>query len=188
MEKRISIATDRLKELYKNLTYYPYISKEQVEYEMCKVFGEDTFKKSNDDTRRIKTFEQACHKLGDSHYLVSQYKSIQQKDTKLDAFMKLCIITDALNEGWTPNFTEYEHRYYPFFRLFSRYEVEYMKEDRKKDLLAFGKNSMFFDMMAISTNNLTVDICPLLTLKDRDLAEYCGEQFKDIWFDYLIGQ
>lgn len=82
--------------------------------------------KPKDVTERIKTFEDACAELGDKHPFVIQYKKLYDcflNDTAMNnshdiiAFLKLRIITAALNEGWEPQFTDDEYRYYPWFYI-----------------------------------------------------------------------
>lgn len=71
--------------------------------------------KPKDVMERIKTFEDALNELGRSHPLVCQYNNIDDVDSDLSAYLKLRIIVAALNEGWTPKFTEDEYRFYPWF-------------------------------------------------------------------------
>lgn len=182
MEKIISIAQDKLQELYKILTHYPCIAKEQVDYEMCKVFGKRTLKKPIDVTERVKTFEDACHELGDNHYLVRQYCSISQKDTTLDAFLKLRIICAALNEGWRPEYGYNEAIFYPMF--------DGLKEN-KIGSICINRGKYHFFRFWKSDDSPTVPsmhYSSTLYLKCRELSDYCGEQFKEIWSDYLLGQ
>lgn len=133
----IEVKRDDLRELYQVLTNYPAISKEQVQNEMHKVFGEDTFK-PKDIMERVKTFEDACRELGEDHPFVSAYTAWikhEEFDDQEDilAYMKLRIICAALNEGWEPQFTEDEWRYYPWFWLYTQKEINDMDEDEKTD-------------------------------------------------------
>ena len=75
-DKTIEIRKDKLQELYKILTNYPIISKEQVDNEMCKVFGKDVLKKPVDVRERVKTFDDACRELGEEHQFVKAFRSI----------------------------------------------------------------------------------------------------------------
>ncbi|UWG05573.1 MAG: hypothetical protein [Bacteriophage sp.] len=61
-------------------------------------------------TERIKTFEDACNELGEDHPFVRSYNSYasnihedNKNDTDILAYLKLRIITAALNEGWDHN-------------------------------------------------------------------------------------
>lgn len=109
--------------LYEVLTNYTAISKEQVVNEMHKCFGEDIFK-PKDVTERIKTFEDACNELGKEHTLVREYLDVHHTGimfgADIIAYLKLRIIAAALNEGWEPQFTEDEWRYFPWFYLYTQ--------------------------------------------------------------------
>ena len=195
MGKTITIEQDKLQELYKILTHYPCISKEQVDYEMCKVFGERTLKKPIDVMERIKTFEDALNELGKSHSLVCQYYDTKNMDANLDAYLKLRIIVAALNEGWTPTYAVNENRYYPNFLLYTKEDVEEMDDNQKQNLVTFGINVDNWEANGFGFvfTGYTSTYSPAvngwrLALKTRKLAEYCGKQFKNIWFDYLIKQ
>lgn len=139
MKEVIEVKRDDLRELYQVLTNYPVISKEQVQNEMHKVFGEDTFK-PKDIMERVKTFEDACRELGEEHPFVRSYNGYtnnihenNKNDTDILAYLKLRIICAALNEGWEPQFTEDEWRYYPWFWLYTQKEINDMDEDEKTD-------------------------------------------------------
>ena len=88
-------------------------------------------------TERVKTFEDACKELGEDHKLVQQFKAIQEaiaEDKEATAYFKLGIITAALNEGWEPEFTNYdEYRYYPYLCLWTKEELEDKDEAWKDD-------------------------------------------------------
>lgn len=150
--------------------------------------------KPKDIMERIKTFEDALNELGRNHPLVCQYNNIDDVDFDLSAYLKLRIIVAALNEGWTPKFTEDEYRYYPYFYLYTKDEVERMDEDEKKDLVAFGGHACLgasCGLGFVAADNAfpvsSANYGSRLALKTRELAEYCGKQFKELWFDYYVG-
>lgn len=75
-------------------------------------------------TERVKTFEDACSELGETNVLVQAYRTAEfnisgnLKDIlEVIAYLKLRIISAALNEGWEPKFTDDEYRWYPWFNL-----------------------------------------------------------------------
>lgn len=188
----IEVKRDDLRELYKVLTNYPAISKEQVQNEMYKVFGEDTFK-PKDITERVKTFEDACYELG-----IEPDKWIQDK-TKLGfepdviAYMKLHIICKALNEGWEPQFTEDEWRYYPWFWLYTQQEINDMEEEEKTNrrLMSTGNYQTGYAGLASAhsadaPSSANAYFGSRLCLKSDTLAIYCGKQFINIWADYVL--
>ena len=94
-------------------------------------------------TERVKTFEDACNILGENHPCVIAYNAFEHDvmavvDAKeiadVAAYLKLRIIATALNEGWKPEFTENEYRWYPWFYLYTQEEIDEMTEERKKEL------------------------------------------------------
>ncbi len=142
---------------------------------------------------RIKTFQDALKELGDEHELVKEWNAIDGVFTNdLAAYLKLRIIVAALNEGWEPQFTTSEYRYYPYFVLYTKKEVDEMTEDQKKGLWLFGGGShsgaACGRASAISDNawsNSLASRSARLVLKSRELAIYCGKQFIDIWAEYV---
>ena len=80
------------------------------------LFGKEMFRPKN-IMERIKTFDDAFKELGENHPLVKEYhkrhlflEDDSDISSDLVAYLKLRIITAALNEGWTPQFTEDEYR------------------------------------------------------------------------------
>lgn len=71
------------------------------------LFGVETLKPKT-VMDRVKTFEDALKELKPFHPLVKEYKALCKADvtSNLIAYSKLCIVTAALNEGWTPKFIE----------------------------------------------------------------------------------
>lgn len=167
MKEVIEVKRDDLRELYQVLTNYPAISKEQVQNEMHKVFGEDTFK-PKDIMERVKTFEDACRELGEEHPFVRSYNGYtnnihenNKNDTDILAYLKLRIICAALNEGWEPQFTEDEWRYYPWFWLYTQKEINDMDEDEKTDrrLMSTGEYQTGYAGLACAASRPLVCVC-----------------------------
>lgn len=188
----IEVKRDDLRELYQVLTNYPAISKEQVQNEMHKVFGEDTFK-PKDIMERVKTFEDACRELG-----IKPDKWIQDREElglepDVIAYMKLRIICKALNEGWEPQFTENEWRYYPWFVLWTEDELSEKPDEWKTDrhLISTGDYQTGYAGLACADSysapsNAGADFGSRLCLKSDTLAVYCGKQFINIWADFCL--
>ena len=188
----IEVKRDDLRELYQVLTNYPAISKEQVQNEMHKVFGEDTFK-PKDIMERVKTFEDACHELGlDSESLEQKWSDDNLMPDEI-AYQKLRIICAALNEGWEPQFTEDEWRYYPWFWLYTQDEIDNMNEDEKKNRCLMstgdyqtGYAGLAYALSSPAPSNSTAYLGSRLCLKSDTLAVYCGKQFINIWADFCL--
>lgn len=200
MEKDIiEIKKSDLQGLFKILTNYPQISKEQVINEMTKAFGEEALK-SQDIKERIKTFEDAVNAIGEDHPLVAQYKTINSAFKEADnnlhlfAYTRLAIIAEALNEGWRPEYTEDEYRYYPWFGLYTQEEYDDMDDEDKERCRFVGRSNSYASAggglvcagahggSAYSSSY----IGSRLAFKSRELAIYCGKQFIEIWINYLF--
>lgn len=159
----------------------------------------------NDDrpvTERIKTFEDACRELGDDHPLVNHYnfnfgsesswvESIYTKD--FEAYLKLRIITAALNEGWEPQFTQDEWRWYPWFTLWTEDELarksEEWKQERCLQPMTDHKGEwadLAFAGSYYAPSDSNANVGSRLCFKSESLAEYAGKQFIDIWMDFEL--
>lgn len=91
-------------------------------------------------TERVKTFEDACRELGEDHPFVLAYQNTNLRDPEVAeenrdilAYMKLRIIAAALNDGWEPQFTEDEWRWYPWFTLWTEEELSEKSDGWKAD-------------------------------------------------------
>ena len=121
-----------------------------------------------DVTERIKTFKDACEELGDEHPLVKEYWGVVNVNLDITqdliAYLKLRIITAALNEGWKPKFKGSELRYYPHFLRDSKGHIHFHRTDSVGCSISHcGAQSVF---------------------KSKWLAEYAAEQFIDIYKDF----
>ena len=193
--KKIEIEVKDLKGLYDILTNYPQISKEQVECEMKKVFGEDVFKPA-DIRDRIKTFHDAYCALGNDHPFVVSYEkyvnAASGEEADVIAFLQLRIIAAALNEGWKPKFTTDEWRYYPYFYLVTNDEIEKMDEDERSRVVLRSSNVANANggiVCAHAYNDSSVAFTyhgSRLAFKNRDLAIYAGQQFIDIYANFCF--
>lgn len=159
------------------------------------LFGKDIFVKK-DITERVKTFEDACAVLGDEHPLVEQHRCTDirykgdPKTEDLIAYLKLRIITAALNEGWEPQFTVDECRYYPVFEFFTQREFNEMSDDKKRRVVGrvYHNSSaggyLVFAYASIVPSFSCCDVGSRLVLKTRELAEYAGRQFIELYADF----
>ena len=195
----IKVKRDDLQGLYQVLTNYPAISKEQVQNEMHKVFGEETFK-PKDIMERVKTFEDACRELGEDHPFVRSYNGYannihenNKNDTDILAYLKLRIICAALNEGWEPQFTEDEWRYYPWFTLWTEDELSEKSDEWKTDrhLISTGEYQTDYAGLVYAVSSYApsftyANVGSRLCLKSDTLAVYCGKQFINIWADFCL--
>lgn len=156
------------------------------------LFGKELFK-PKDVRDRIKTFEDAMMALGEEHPLVREWHLGENLSPDLEAYLQLRVIVAALNEGWEPQFTEDEERYYPWHWLYTRKEIDNMEasELKERNMVSTEKYQTDFAgfAYALSTNapsGSDTTVGSRLCLKSDALAEYCGKQFTDIWADFLL--
>lgn len=188
----IAIDKDKLVQAYKAAT-------DEQKQLLADLYGEEIFR-PQDITERIKTFEDACNVLGEEHALVTQYRLTAAATFKDDpttrdliAYLKLRIITTALNEGWEPTFDEDELRYYVWFYMYSKSEYEQLDENEKKQCVplrsfhdAFASDGLVFANAFYAGSYSVASYGVRLALRTRELAEYCGKQFINIWADFLF--
>ena len=150
-------------------------------------------------TERIKTFEDACNELGEENVLVQAYRTAEfntsgnQNDVSdVVAYLKLRVIAEALNEGWEPQFTKDEGRWYPWFFLYTQEEIDKMDEEKKKKLWLFGGDSYVGANCGLASADSSyawsyshAPLSARLAVKSEALATYFGQQFIDIWSDYV---
>ena len=154
-------------------------------------------------TERIKTFEDVCNELGEDHPMVSVYDALVSRANgeqslaewmgkDVVAFLKLRIITEALNEGWHPKFTEDEYRYYPWFYIYTKEEYDNFSEEEKRRCVgragsyASANGGLVYAHANNASSNSYTYNGARLTFSNRDLAEYAGKQFIDIWADFVF--
>ena len=162
------------------------------------LFGKEMFRPKN-IMERIKTFDDAFKELGENHPLVKEYhkrhlflEDDSDISSDLVAYLKLRIITAALNEGWTPQFAKDEYRYYPWFWLYTKEEIAKMnKEERKKCVLfggsaAHGAYAGFAYANTVNApSHASAAVGSRLCFKSSALAKYAGEQFAEIYFAFV---
>ena len=162
------------------------------------LFGKEIF--AQDIKDKVKTFEDAVAILGDEHPLVAQFRVIESSFKEADnnlhlfAYARLVIIAEALNEGWKPKFDGDECRYYPWFYIYTKKEYEELDEDEKKECRVVGRsnNNAFANGGVVYANAYHASSYSYassgsrLAFKTRELAEYCGKQFIDIWEKFLF--
>ena len=155
-------------------------------------------------TERIKTFEDACNELGEDNLMVRVYQTLIARAGKTEqslaewmgkdvvAFLKLRIITEALNEGWHPKFTEDEYRYYPWFYIYTKEEYDNFSEEEKRRCVgrafynALANGGLVFSFAHHASSNSYTNSGVRLAFSTRELAEYAGKHFIDIWADFVF--
>lgn len=145
-----------------------------------------------DVRKRIKTFEDACREIGIDAEAWNRDKISLGLEPDVLAFLKLRIIVKALNEGWEPQFTEDECRYYPWFILYTREEYNKLDEEEKSRVV-YRSSNYAYACGGVSCASAYSDssvayayIGVRLAFKTSELAAYCGRQFLDIWADFVF--
>ena len=149
-----------------------------------------------DITERVKTFEDAVAILGHFNQAVVDYHALCNATCTKDilAFAKLRVIVEALNEGWRPTFSKGEYCYYPLLYIYCKEESDNIDEYYRKRSRVVGRGGYnadaYFSLVcagAFHASSHSLTHCgSRLAFKTRELAEYCGKQFIDIWADYLF--
>lgn len=187
MDKELKISAENALAAYNNTDAN---GRELLEH----LFGKEIF--AQDIKDKVKTFEDAVAILGNDNQAVIDYYAIADKTCTEDilAFAKLRVIAEALNEGWKPKFDGDECRYYPWFYIYTKKEYEELDEDEKKDCRVVGRSSrnavanggvVYVNAYNASSHSSTY-YGSRLAFKTRELAEYCGKQFIDIWEKFLF--
>lgn len=152
---------------------------------------------------RIKTFDDAykwCmennHKMICSEYdsLCSALYGFTQKADcvtgDIVAYLKLRIVSIALNEGWQPQFAIGEDIYTIDFNLI--YKDDFPKEYKEThaDIEISKTYSCDYKLFAYSSTfrSSTILDSTNIYFKNKDLAVYCGNQFIDLWAEYYLAR
>lgn len=190
MEETISIQKENVLAIYKAAT-------DEQKQLLEDLFGKDTFK-PKDITERIKTFDDALRELGPYHDLTIQWNAaaialsnFKQKADIL-AYLKLRIITAALNEGWEPKFIEGEERWYGWYELITKKQYDKLTEEDKSRVVgrasydAYANGGLVYSGAYSVSSYSSTDVGSRLAFKNRKLAEYAAKQFIEIYADYCF--
>ena len=150
---------------------------------------------------RIKTFEDAVAELSnramngdkDAGELLDEWKISSQVGSKdLLAYLKLRIITYALNEGWKPQFTNGESRWYFWYTLITKEQYSELSAEKKSRVIGRGGSSAnaYYGLFYASANSASshsyAGYGSRLAFKNKVLAEYAGKQFVEIYEEYCL--
>ena len=118
---------------------------------------------------KVKSFEDAC-KLLDITPSVPEVKGIPEKYQKpLIANYQLMVIAEALNEGWSPDWSNGEwDKWYPWFD---------MDNSSSAGRVSFGGSDF---QRSIS------DVGSRLCFKSEELADYAGTQFLELYRELFV--
>lgn len=161
----------------------------------------DEFASTLPVTERIKTLDDAVSELGEDNPAVKAYRSIKYgyaisetdpETADIMAYAALRVIVEALNEGWKPQFTKGEWRWYAWYDLVSPEQIEDMSEEEKCRVVgraysnanAYG-GLVYSNAIYVSANSYTY-FGSRLAFKNEELAEYAAKQFGEIFADFCF--
>lgn len=161
----------------------------------------DEFASTLPVTERIKTFEDAVSELGEDNPAVKAWRSmkygyaISENDPEtadIMAYAALRVIVEALNEGWKPQFTKGEWRWYAWYDLVSPEQIEGMDEEEKSRVVGRASHSavaggglVYSNAYHVSSSSYTFS-GSRLAFKNEELAEYAAKQFGEIFADFCF--
>jgi len=122
--------------------------------------------------KNIKTYEDACKALQLDPSNLPAVTGLPARHQKaITAHFQLIIITEALNEGWKPNWKDWDERkYYPWFEM-----------DNNSDTTSGSGFSFDGYVCDVAGSGLGSRLC----FKSRELAEYAGKQFESLYKEYI---
>ena len=135
------------------------------------IFGQETF--VPEITRIVRTFEDAANVLDGMVFMPDLSMLEKEQGNRLLSFYKLMVITEALNEGWTPDWSN-ERQY----KWFVWWHVETVPGSFTIGLTSADPNYT----ASINSAVLGSRLC----FKSQQLAEYAAKQFRDLYQDFLL--
>ena len=120
---------------------------------------------------RVKSFEDACEVLGinPEEFKITYPDKVSHHGNALAAHAKLVIITEALNEGWKPDWNNGKwDKWYPWFYM------------------SVSSSSGRFSFVGSDGRRSHSDCGSRLCLKSEELADYAGTQFEELYKEYFV--
>lgn len=145
-------------------------------------------------TERIKTFDDAVEELGIEHPFVNQYMAAANEDEYFTrntiAYMKLQIIAAALNEGWFPDLQRKEKRWFPIFKIYAGDDIDNISPDATYMFGGTSSSGATCGLASANSHDAWANaysyISARLAVKSEEISGYFGDQFIDIWAEYLL--
>ena len=159
MKKTLELTGKQARDLYKN-------SSSEWKEVLENNFGKDFFSQSVMD--RIKTYEDACVELGEDPMNEENLRSLGFSKDEI-VYRKLKTIVRALNEGWVAKvYASDEARYYPYFC-----------QNESPSGFAFFASYCDPSVACVGSGSR-------LCFKTRELSNYAGEQFLELWREFIV--
>lgn len=153
--KTLQITEANVRKLYKDAT-------PEFKTTLEDTFGKEFF--SAKITDRVKTYENACKALGEAP-LACFISDLTQDEI---FYRKLKTITKALNEGWSPDWTNSnERKWFPYFN-------------------ASSGSGFVFCATNCCYSTPSTGLISRLCFKSEELAKYAGRQFTDLYRGLIL--
>ena len=153
---------------------------DMVEEDSVSVFNFRIEEREYEDiTNRVKSYADACKVLCIEPMDEDSMKAQGFRPDEI-ARRQLETITEALNEGWKPNWADTdEYKFYPWFYI----EVSEVQTEGAIHGAAAGLSDANTDSAATSTY---ATVGSRLCFHDRETARYAGRTFTDLYAQILI--
>ena len=154
---------------------------DMVEEDSVSVFNFRIEEREYEDiTSRVKSYADACKVLGIEPMNEDGMKAQGFRPDEI-ARRQLETITEALNEGWKPNWADTdEYKHYPYFCI----EVSEVQTEDGDTTGAFAGLSYAYACNAASATSAYIG--SRLCFHDRETARYAGRTFTDLYAQILI--
>lgn len=182
--EEITFTKDELNKIYNE-------SSEERRKAMKELFGEEIFKFDYHD---IKTYADACEKLGmKEHLLTGSLGGDREAQKQAQALYKLLIIQKAINNGvWRE---KNSFSYFPYWTFLSKEEMERMSEEKKqrkgvRHILscavtdATGHSGVRGAIVTYRGVIANTDCGFPIFFNSEEAAIYAAKQFESLFFDY----
>lgn len=149
-------------------------------------------------TERVKTYDDAVKELGEDHpFVVAANSAVwrypEDYNQDIVAYLKLRVVVAALNDGWNPEFTEDERRWFPWYRLYTKEEIDNLSEEDKEQVLLWGGHADYGTRCGLASAYSTyawsysaANVGSRLALKSKELADYAGKQFIELFAPFCF--
>lgn len=166
------------------------------------VFGWELKEKEVESWKDIKTFEDAVASLGNNNKYVEAYHRViglldanaakELLGADVVAFLKLRIITAAINDGWEPKFTDDECRWLPWFYLYNEKEYSSFPDEKKQQCCVGRANNnanAYCGLVLFRARGeesyTDMHYSARLAFESEEKVRYAGLVFKELWADFF---
>ena len=132
----------------------------------------DFFTEEVEDAPRVKSYEEACERIGVEPLTEERIKALELRPDEV-ARKKLEVIAAALNDGWSPDWNDTnQYKYFPYFYI----------EPRKRGAPA-GLSCPITNHAASATS---AHFGSRLCFNDPETARYAGRTFTELYEQLLL--